>query len=70
MVRTLYIIAMALLALATAITVDVFFPDKANASPWTGCSVGALGSYNAAVLEDVLGAEGPGIAATSRCSYP
>ena len=67
MVRTLYILGMALLALATAICVDVFFPDEANAGPWTGCYGGALGSYNAAVMEDVLGAEGPGIAATLGC---
>lgn len=67
MVRTLYIIGMGLLALATAFLVDVFFPDKADASPWTGCGVVVTGSLDSAVAEDLLGANGYGISGGVLC---
>ncbi len=72
MVRTLYIIAMALLALATAITVDVFFPDRANAgsSPWGGCYIGGGAAYSDALTDTSLDVAGAGIAGTVGCDIP
>jgi hypothetical protein len=40
---------------------------KAEAGSFTGCNVGALGSWNSANVEDVFGLEGPGIGVTAGC---
>jgi opacity protein-like surface antigen len=48
-------------AIVAAFVAWLFWSGKAHADPWNGFYVGAGGSYNAGVLEDSLGAEGPGI---------
>ncbi len=54
------------LALCAGILGNVYIADDANAG-WKGCGVSASASYNAGVLEDYYGAEGPGIAAGVSC---
>jgi opacity protein-like surface antigen len=48
-------------AIVLAFVGYLVWTGKAHADPWNGFYVGVGGSYNAAVLEDALGAEGPGI---------
>lgn len=55
------------LALAAIAVYFFAFSAQAKAGSFTGCHVGALGSWNSANVEDVFGAEGPGIAATAGC---
>jgi opacity protein-like surface antigen len=56
---------------AAALALAWFFTSasRAEAGSFTGCNVGALGSWNSANVEDVFGAEGPGIAATAGCDF-
>jgi hypothetical protein len=54
---------------AAALALAWFYSSasRAEAGSFTGCNVGALGSWNSANLEDVFGAEGPGIGVTAGC---
>src|SRR5262245_5936984 len=63
--RNIFLLFAACVALALA----YFYATtpQAVAGGFTGCNVGALGSWNSANVEDVFGAEGPGIAATAGC---
>lgn len=62
----LYALA-AISALAIGMLGNIYLADESEAGSFTGCNVGALGSWNSANVEDVFGAEGPGIAATAGC---
>jgi hypothetical protein len=54
---------------AAALALAWFYSSasRAEAGSFTGCNVGAMGSWNSANVEDVLGAEGPGIGITAGC---
>jgi hypothetical protein len=59
----LVLLAAAALALAWFYT----SASRAEAGSFTGCNLGAVGSWNSANVEDVFGAEGPGIGVTAGC---
>ena len=63
---TAYYAVMGAAALAIGLFANVYYAKGAEAG-WRGCHVGALGSWNDAVVEDFLGASGPGIAAVAGC---
>jgi hypothetical protein len=58
-----------LIVMATAFALFMAYStwNKADAGSFTGCNVGALGSWNSANVEDFIGAEGPGIGVTAGC---
>jgi opacity protein-like surface antigen len=69
MQRTLYLAGALALGVIPAIGALAATPliSSAEAGPYTGCHVGAVGSYNAATVEDTFGAEGYGIAGVAGC---
>lgn len=68
MKRALYLAAAGLLGIIAGLIGAALLPEPANAgSSWSGCYLGATGSYNSAIVADTLGAEGPGIAGTVGC---
>jgi hypothetical protein len=68
MLRDYSIRLIILIAAATIIVLAFLYPkDGAFAGSFTGCNVGAMGSWNSANVEDVFGAEGPGIGVTAGC---
>lgn len=59
--------AIGTVAILAVLLLNVALPDKADASPWTGCGVVVTGSLDSAVLEDILGANGYGISGGVLC---
>lgn len=61
-----YWAAMGAIVLCIGLLGSIYIADQAAAG-WRGCGLGGVGSWNAGVVEDVWGANGPGIAATVSC---
>ena len=55
------------LAAAMLTLVVIAAMPQAKAESWSGCGGGAAGSYNAGVVADTFGAEGPGLHLMALC---